>query len=139
MNKHIDLHRYLVIKKFGKSFKLSKTPAASTAGPFLSSWASSVSPLRKSMEKARNWKQKSKKNRPRQVEKSTPKAGKSRPGGGLGGLGGDLWKKNDLEAVLADFGRFWTGAGSPKWQQDGRTWRHDGAKMAPRWPKTGPG
>ena len=60
------------------------------------------------MEKARNWKQKSKKNPPRQVEKWIPKAGKSRPGGGLGGLGGDLWKKNVQEAVLADFGRFWT-------------------------------
>ena len=86
------------------------------------------------MEKARNWKQKSKKNRPRQVEKSTPKAGKSRPGAVLGGLGGDLGKKNDLEAVLTDFGRFWTGAGSPKWQQDGRTWRQDGA----RWSQDGP-
>ena len=30
---------------------------------------------------------------------------KWRLGGGLGGLGGDLRKKNVLEAVLADFGR----------------------------------
>ena len=51
------------------------------------------------------------------------------PGGGLGGLGGDLGKKNVQEAVLADLGRFWTGAGCPKWRQDGRTWRQDGAKM----------
>ena len=52
------------------------------------------------------------------------------PGGGLGALGGDFGKKNDQEAVLADLGRFWTGAGCSKWRQDGRTWRQDGAKMA---------
>ena len=51
-------------------------------------------------------------------------------GGGLGALGGDLGKKNGQEAVLADFGRFWTGAGCPKWRQDGRTWRQDGGKIA---------
>ena len=31
---------------------------------------------------------------------------------------------------MADFRRFWTGAGCPKWRQDGRTWRQDGANMA---------
>ena len=50
-------------------------------------------------------------------------------GEGLGALGGDLGKKNVQEAVLADLGRFWTGAGCPKWWQDGRTWRQDVAKM----------
>ena len=41
-----------------------------------------------------------------------------------------------LEAVLADFGQFGTGAGCPKWRQDGRTWRQDGARWRqddPRW------
>ena len=57
------------------------------------------------------------------------KAKKSMPGGGLGAPGGDLGKKNGQEAVLADFGRFGTGAGCPKWRQDGRTWRQEGAKM----------
>ena len=42
-----------------------------------------------------------------------------------------------LLAVLADFCKFWTGAGCPKWRQDGRTWRQEGAKMTPRWPKMG--
>ena len=70
-------------------------------------------------------------------EKWTRKLEKSRSGGGLGALGGDLGKKNGQEAVLADFGRFWTGAGCPKWRQDGRTWRQEGAKMTPRWPKMG--
>ena len=59
------------------------------------------------------------------------------PGGCLGAPGGDLGKKNGQEAVLADFGRFGTGAGCPKWRQDGRTWRQEGAKMTPRWPKMG--
>ena len=59
------------------------------------------------------------------------------PGGGLGALGGDLGKENVQEAVLAELGRFWTGAGWPKWRQDGRTWRQDGAKMAPRCPRWG--
>ena len=73
----------------------------------------------------------------RKLEKSTLKAEKSRPGGRLDALGGDLGKKNVQEAVLADLGRFWTGAGCPKWRQDGRTWRQDGAKLAPRWSKMG--
>ena len=114
--------------------RISKTPAASTAGPFLSSLAFSVTSLWKSMEKGRNWKRKSNKNLPRKLEKSTLKAKKSMPGGGLGALGGDLGKKNGQEAVLADLGRFWTGAGGPKWQQDDRTWRQDAAKLARFWP-----
>ena len=117
--------------------RISKTPAASTAGPFLSSLAFSVTSLWKSMEKGRNWKRKSNKNLPRNLEKSTLKAKSSRLGGCLGASGGDLGKKNGQEAVLGDFGRFWTGAGSPKWQQDDRTWRQDAAKSAPRWPKMG--
>ena len=52
-------------------------------------------------------------------------------------LGAILRRKNVQEAVLADLGQFWTGAGCPKWRQDGRTWRQDGAKMGPRWPKMG--
>ena len=79
------------------------------------------------MEKARNWKQKLKKNRARKVEKSTPKPGKSRPGGGLGGLGGDLWKKNDLEAVLADFGQ-----ARGRWANLAAKWGQDGAKAQDR-------
>ena len=55
------------------------------------------------------------------------------PGGGLEALGGDLGKKKVQEAVLADLGRFGTGAGCPKWRQDGRTWRQHAPKMAPRW------
>ena len=90
---------------------LSKTPAASTAGPFLSSLAFAVSSLWKCMEKG---KRKSKENLPRRLEKSTVKAKKSMPRGGLGALGGDLGKKNGQEAVLADFGRFGTCAGCPK-------------------------
>ena len=57
----------------------------------------------------------------RKLEKSTLKAKKSMPGGGLGAIGGDLGKKSVQETVLADFGRFWTGRGCPKWRQDGRT------------------
>ena len=71
------------------------------------------------MEKGRNWKRKSNNNLPRKLEKSTLKAKKAMLGGGLGALGGDLGKKNCQEAVLTDFGRFWTGAGCPKWRQDG--------------------
>ena len=71
------------------------------------------------------------------LEKSIPKAKKSMPGGGLERLGGDLEKENVQEAVLADLGRFWTGAGCPKWRQDGRPWRQDGAKRAPRCPRWG--
>ena len=56
------------------------------------------------------------------------------PGGGLGAPGGDLGKKNGQEAVLADFGEFGTGAGCPKWRQDGRTWRQEDG---PRWGSSG--
>ena len=85
------------------------------------------------------------------LEKSIPKAKKSMKNRSrklenrcleevwelLGALGGDLGKENVQEAVLADLARFWTGAGCPKWRQDGRTWRQDGAKMAPRCPRWG--
>ena len=113
----------------------SKTPAASTAGPFLSSLAFSVSPLWKIKTGNENLR----KICPESLKKSSLKGKKSMPGGGLGALGGDLGKKNDQEPVLADFGRFETGAGCSKWRQDGRTWRQDGTKMAPRWPKRGLG
>ena len=68
------------------------------------------------------------------LEKSIPKAKKSMPGGGLGALGGDLGKENVQEAVLADLGRFWTGAGCPKWRQEAEL----GAKMRPRWRQDAP-
>ena len=63
--------------------------------------------------------------------KMEPETMKFEVGRGLGGLGSDLGTKIALEAVLADFGRFGTGAGRPKWRQDGRTWRQDGPSWAP--------
>ena len=74
------------------------------------------------MEEGRNWKRKSNKNLARRLEKSNLKPKTSRLGGGLGAFGGDLGKKNGQEAVLADLGRFWTGAGCSKWRQDASRW-----------------
>ena len=78
---------------------------------------------------------------PRKLEKSIVKARKSMPERGLGALGGDLGKKKFEEAVLADFGQIWTGAGCAKWRQDRALGAHlgarmgeDGAKMALCWP-----
>ena len=90
--------------------------------------------LWKSSEKGRNWNRKSLKNVPRKLEKSTLKAKKSMPGGGLGAPWGDLGKKNGQEAVLADFGRFGTGAGCLK---NGKM-AELGAKMGPRWRQDDP-
>ena len=56
------------------------------------------------------------------------------PGGGLGGVGGDLGKENVQEAGLADLDRFWTRAGCPKWRQVTEL----GAKMGPRWRQDAP-
>ena len=51
---------------------------------------------------------------------------KSRSGGGLGGLGGDLGTKNLSKAVLADFGQFWPGSDRQKSRPDGPRWQQDG-------------
>ena len=51
------------------------------------------------------------------------------PGGCLGALGGDLGKKNGQEAVLAEFGRFWTGSDRPKSRPNGARWRQLGPKI----------
>ena len=71
-------------------------------------------------------------------EKWTWKLEKSRSGGGLGALGGDLETKNLSKAVLADFGQFWPGSDRPKSRPNGARWRQLGAKMAPRASKLGP-
>ena len=55
-------------------------------------------------------------------------------GGGLGALGGDLGKKNGQEAVLADLGRFGTGAGC----QNGGKIAQLGAKMGQSWRQDDP-
>ena len=60
--------------------------------------------------KMSNLKEKIFKEMSRKLEKSSPKAKKSMLGVSLGALGGDLGKKHDQEAVLADLGRFWPGA-----------------------------
>ena len=113
--------------------RISKTPAASTAGPFLSSLAFSVTSLWKSMEKGRNWKRKSNKNLPRKLEKSILKVKKSRLGGGLGALGGDLetkvaqGKMDRLSwQILVNFGR-------ARIDQNLAQMGQDGANLEPRW------
>ena len=70
-------------------------------------------------------KRKSKENLPRKLEKSTPKAKKSTPEGGLGALGGDLESKNLSKAVLADFGQFWPGSDRPKSRPNRARWRQE--------------
>ena len=70
--------------------------------------------------------------------KRTWKLEKSRSGGGLGALGGDLETKNLSKTVLADFGEFWPGADRPKSRPKGPRRRQVGAKMAPRSSKLEP-
>ena len=56
---------------------------------------------------------------------------KSRLGGGLGALGGDLGTTNRSKAVLADFGR-------ARIVQNLAQMGQDGAKLKPRWRQDGP-
>ena len=63
---------------------------------------------------------------------------KSKSGGGLGALGGDLETKNLLKAALAHFGQFSPRSDRLKSRQIGPRWRQVGAKMAARSSKLGP-
>ena len=59
----------------------------------------------------------------------TGKLEKSRSGGCLGALGGDLETKNLSKAVLADFGQFCSGSDRLKSRPNGARWRQLGAKI----------
>ena len=63
------------------------------------------------------------------IKKWSPNLEKSRSGGGLGALGGDLGTKNLSKAVLADFSQFGPGSDRQKSPKMRPSWGQVGAKM----------
>ena len=51
------------------------------------------------------------------IKNCFPNLEKSRSGGGLGALGGDLGTKKLSKDVLADFGQFWPGSERRHWHE----------------------
>ena len=62
---------------------------------------------------------------------------KSRFGGGLGALGGDLETKNLSKAVLADFGQFWPRSDRPESCPHGLRWEPRWHRDVPSWGQDG--